>query len=78
MEEAVEEGDIEEKAVHEGRRGKTELSPKAAEIFAVSKPFDRNCSGGRYLFRALIPVRWQRPMDGGTGKQHTAEKTRDR
>ena len=78
MEEAVEEGDIEEKAVHEGRRGKTELSQNEAELFAVSKPFDQNCSGGRYLFRAVVPLQRQRQMDRWTGTQHTVEQTCDR
>ena len=42
MEEAVEEGDIEEEATYEEGSGEPELPPKAAELFAVSKPFDRN------------------------------------
>ena len=78
MEKAIEEEDIDEEAAYEGGGGEPELPPKAAELFAVSKPFDRNCSGRRYLFRALIPLRRQWPMDGGTGKQHTAEQTCDR
>ena len=63
MKEAVEEEDIDEEAAYEGGRGKTEISPKAAELFAVSKPFDRNCSGRRYLFRAVVPAKCQRPMN---------------
>ena len=66
MEEAAEEEEIDEEAPEEKGSGETDLPPKAAQFFVVSNDFDRHGSGGRYLYRSVVPVRRQRPMDGGS------------
>ena len=65
------------KAAEEEGSGYPYLPPKAAESFAVSNNFNQQSSGRRYLYRAVIPVQLQWPMDGGMGKQHPLEQTRD-
>ena len=76
-EEEIEKEEIRDKYIEEQGSREPDLPLKVADFFAVSDNYNRHGISRRYLYGAVVPVRRQRPMDGGTGTQHLAEQTRN-